>query len=350
MSGAGTDLEVRGLTVRHGPVVALDGFDLDVAAGEVLAVIGPSGSGKSTLLRAIAGLDVPAAGTIAAGGVDLASVPTHRRDLGLMFQDHALFPNRTVADNVAFGLEMRRWPAHRRSERVAELLDLVDLGSLADRPVSALSGGEAQRVALARALAPEPSLLMLDEPFGSLDRLLREELTIELRSLLTELGQTALHVTHDQPEAFALADRVAVLRQGRLEQIGRPDELWRAPASEFVADFVGHRSIWTVEVDREGTVSLGPMSLGVVDHLAPGRHRVVVPISSVAVVADRSPGTVAAEVVACAFDAGRYEIDARLAGEGRGERVAVRSGAPADVGSVIHLAIGLGDLHPLPPE
>ena len=359
MTGVG--IGIRGLVVRHGPIVALDGIDLDVGPGEVVAVIGPSGSGKSTLLRAVAGLAPITDGTITADGVDLAPVPTHRRDVGLMFQDHALFPNRTVADNVAFGLEMRRMPTRRRAERVAEVLGVVGLGSFGSRPVTALSGGEAQRVALARALAPEPSLLMLDEPFGSLDRLLRQELTAELRRLLSELGQTAIHVTHDQPEAFALADRVAVLHAGRLEQIGRPEELWRAPASEFVADFVGHRTIWTVEVDGappadDGgrVVRAGGVAVGATARLAPGRHRVVVPVTAISAADGGSTSTstgpgVEVEVVACVFDDGRYLIDGVLVADGP-ERLTLTLVARSRSAPGARLSVGIdGDqLHPLP--
>ena len=258
----GAGLQLVDVTVRFGSTVAVDAVSLDVAPGEIVAVIGPSGSGKSTLLRAIAGLEPLAGGTIEAGGRSLAGVPTHRRDLGLMFQDHALFPHLSVAGNVGFGLDMQRVDAGERGDRTAELLDLVGLASFGERSVGELSGGEAQRVALARALAPQPQLLMLDEPFGSLDRVLRAQLTGEVRRLLGELGQTALHVTHDQEEAFALADRVAVLAEGRVSQVGTPEELWRRPASLFVAEFLGHPNRWMVTVDADGAVRLGSVLLG----------------------------------------------------------------------------------------
>jgi thiamine transport system ATP-binding protein len=316
------------VTVAFGSAVALDGVSLDVAEGEVVAVIGPSGSGKSTLLRAVAGLEPLVGGTISARGRSLVGVPTNHRDLGLMFQDHALFPHLDVAGNVAFGLRMQHWPADRRRDRVRELLDLVGLEGFEGRHVHELSGGEAQRVALARALAPEPSLLMLDEPFGSLDRLLREELTGELRRLLVEIGQTALHVTHDQVEAFALADRVAVVRAGRLQQVGRPVELWRAPVSEFVAEFLGHPNIWTVEVGPGGEVAVGEgpgavvlegaLPVGDGGGRAPaGCYRVVVPTGAIEVVDGVGSGVV--EVGSVAFRDGWFRATGVLsATEGAG--------------------------------
>ena len=233
-------LTVTDLRVRYGDLVALDGVDLEVADGEVVCVLGPSGCGKSTLLRAVAGLEIPAAGTIAWDGADLAGVPPHRRNLGLMFQDHSLFPHRDVLGNVAFGLRMQRAPAARVDARAREVLALVGLAGFEHRRVSELSGGEQQRVALARALAPAPRLLMLDEPLGSLDRGLRDRLVLELRDLFVRLGVTALFITHDQDEAFAVADRVAVMRDGRIEQVGAPEDVWRRPATEFVARFLGY--------------------------------------------------------------------------------------------------------------
>jgi thiamine transport system ATP-binding protein len=230
-------LAVEGLTVRYGALAAVDDVDVTVADGEVLALLGPSGCGKSTLLRAVAGLEPTGGGTIRWDDTDLADVPVHRRGFGLVFQDGQLFPHRDVAGNVAFGLRMRRMTG--RAERVAELLDLVGLAGYERRKVTELSGGEAQRVALARALAPRPRLLLLDEPLSALDRALREQLAMDLAGLLRVAGATALVVTHDHDEAFTLADRVAVMRTGRVVQTGPPAQVWRRPADEATARFLG---------------------------------------------------------------------------------------------------------------
>ncbi|MEU0739499.1 ABC transporter ATP-binding protein [Streptomyces sp. NPDC006134] len=236
-------LSLRGATVRFGGRTVLDAVDLDVAEHETVCVLGPSGSGKSTLLRAVAGLQPLDGGAVLLGGRDQAGVPAHRREVGLMFQDHQLFPQRDVGGNVAFGLRMHGVPRAERHERVRELLELVGLPGAARRAVAALSGGEQQRVALARALAPRPRLLMLDEPLGQLDRSLRERLVVELRELFGRLGTTVLAVTHDQGEAFALADRVVVMRDGRIAQSGTPLDVWQRPADAFVARFLGFENV-----------------------------------------------------------------------------------------------------------
>ena len=232
-------LRIEDVTVRFDGKAALDGVTLDVSEGKVVTVLGPSGSGKSTLLRVIAGLQHPDSGRVLLDGEHLASVPPHRRGIGLVFQDHALFHHRDVAGNVAFGLRMRGDAKDEVERRVRELLDLVGLAGFERRSVATLSGGEQQRVALARALAPEPRVLLLDEPLGSLDRRLRDRLLEDLEKLFDELRVTALYVTHDQAEAFALGDRVAVMRAGRFVQTGTPDELWAHPADEDVARFLG---------------------------------------------------------------------------------------------------------------
>ncbi|MFF0727228.1 ABC transporter ATP-binding protein [Streptomyces sp. NPDC004134] len=231
------------VTVRYGARAAVDRIALDVSDHEIVSVLGPSGSGKSTLLRAVAGLQPVAGGRVLLGGRDLAGVPAHRRGVGLMFQDQQLFPHRDVGGNVSFGLRMHGASRAAARERVAELLSLVGLPGAQRRAVGALSGGEQQRVALARALAPSPHLLMLDEPLGQLDRSLRERLVVELRELFGRLGTTVLAVTHDQGEAFALSDRVVVMREGRVAQTGTPVEVWERPADEFVARFLGFANV-----------------------------------------------------------------------------------------------------------
>ena len=361
-------LSVAGVSVRYGSALALDEFSLDVADGEVVAVIGPSGSGKSTLLRAIAGLEPLVAGSISAGGRPLDGVPTHRRDLGLMFQDHALFPHLSVAENIAFGLKMQRRrnaggrsaggrsaggrgaggrgeggaSTDDRSGRVAELLDLVGLAEMGSRAITELSGGEAQRVALARALAPEPRLLMLDEPFGSLDRVLRDQLTGEVRRLLSELDQTALHVTHDQAEAFALADRVAVLADGKLVQLGAPAELWHSPRTAFVAEFVGHPNIWSVMVYADGAVSWGSQPLGIRLPSTPtGERELVVPIMAIT---DDPAGPLEVVVLGSEFHDGRHRVTARVDAPARPELIieTTRSVVP---GERLNLAIDVERVH-----
>ncbi|MFF7380695.1 ABC transporter ATP-binding protein [Streptomyces massasporeus] len=244
-------LALRDATVRFGGRAVLDAVDLEVAEHEIVCVLGPSGSGKSTLLRAVAGLQPLDSGRVLLDGQDQAGLPAHRRGVGLMFQDHQLFPQRDVGGNVAFGLRMHGEPKRRQAERVQELLDLVGLPGAGRRAVAALSGGEQQRVALARALAPSPRLLMLDEPLGQLDRSLRERLVVELKELFGRLGTTVLAVTHDQGEAFALADRVVVMRDGRIAQSGTPLEVWQRPADAFVARFLGFENVVEATVGTE---------------------------------------------------------------------------------------------------
>lgn len=247
-------LSIQGLTVRFGRLAAVEDVSLEVAAGEVVCLLGPSGCGKSTLLRAVAGLEETATGVIALGGRDLAGRRPDQRGAGLMFQDGALFPHRDVRGNVAFGLRMQDRGREDIDRRVSDVLALVGLSGTGDRPVARLSGGEQQRVALARAIAPEPQLLMLDEPLGSLDRALRDRLLADLPTLFERLGSTVLYVTHDQDEALAVADRVAVMRAGRIVQVAAPDQLWRRPADEFVARFLGQHNLVDAEV-RDGVAS-----------------------------------------------------------------------------------------------
>ncbi len=314
-------LEVRGLSVRYGDTMAVDGLDLSVADHEVVCVLGPSGSGKTTLLRAIAGLEPIAAGAVLRDGADLADMPPHRRGLGFMFQEHALFPHRDVIGNVAFGLRMHRLPKDQVTARAREVLALVGLDGFERRSVRELSGGERQRVALARALAPEPSLLMLDEPLGALDRALRDDLARELRHLFERLGVAVLLVTHDHDEAFALGDRVAVVHDGRIEQIGTPADVWRRPATEFVARFLG----WNVT-----------------DALGAGRA--AVRPDALRIAAD---GTLAGTVVERTFHRDHFLVRVALSGSDETLEVAIHDAEPPTIGEAVRLAVDAAGLVPL---
>ncbi len=232
-------LQVAHLSKTFDTQRVLTDVSFDLAAGEILCLLGPSGCGKTTLLRIIAGLETVDQGSITFDGQDIQKIPVHRRNFGLMFQDFALFPHKSVWDNVIFGLRMQNLPADQIQSLGREALALVGLNGFEQRDVHQLSGGERQRVALARSLAPQPKLLMLDEPLGALDRQLREELMIELRRILKAARLTSIYVTHDQQEAFAVADRVAVMNAGRIEQLDRPPDLYARPATEFVARFLG---------------------------------------------------------------------------------------------------------------
>ncbi len=264
-------LRLRGLTKRFGRVVAVDDVSLTIGEGETLALLGPSGCGKSTLLRLIAGLERPDAGRLEFGGQDVTDVPPQLRDVGMVFQAYALFPHLDVAANVAFGLVEDRVPERERRKRTAELLALVGLSGLESRRVDQLSGGQQQRVALARALAPDPALLLLDEPLSNLDEQLREGLKDELGRLLGQLGKRAVYVTHDQTEAFTLADRVALMRAGRIVQVGTGEELLDRPASAWAARFLGHDNVF------EATVGLPGQGLPSADSGSSGRGTSGVP-------------------------------------------------------------------------
>jgi putative spermidine/putrescine transport system ATP-binding protein len=236
-------IRLRSLRKTFGPVVAVDSIDLDVADGEFFAMLGPSGSGKTTVLRMIAGFEVPTSGSVQLGGVDATRIPPFRRDVNTVFQDYALFPHMNVEQNVAYGLRVRRVAREDRARRVAEALEMVRLTGFGGRKPSQLSGGQRQRVALARALVNRPRVLLLDEPLGALDLKLREQMQLELKSIQREVGITFLFVTHDQDEALTLCDRLAVFRDGHVEQVGTGAEVYEQPATRFVAEFVGTSNV-----------------------------------------------------------------------------------------------------------
>ena len=343
-------LEARDLALHFGPVAALDGFALTVPDGRVVSVLGPSGCGKSTLLRVIAGLQPAEAGDVLWDGTSLRDTPPHRRGFGLMFQDYSLFPHKTVAGNVAFGLRMAGMDRAEVSRRVDAALERVGLPGYRDRSIGNLSGGEQQRVALARALAPEPRLLMLDEPLGALDRTLRERLLGELRQLFADLGITAIYVTHDQEEAFALADHVVVMRAGRVEQEGKPEEVWRRPAGEWVARFLGLANIVEARVVDGWAVTpwarfrVSGASAAASAPMTPVAVRLVLRPDAIAVEAlgaapEGAPGDVPrGTVVSRVFRAGGYLLCVQVDGGPLLEVQVTQAGVP-QIGARVRLTI-----------
>ncbi|MEK6276441.1 MAG: ABC transporter ATP-binding protein [Actinomycetota bacterium] len=233
------DVRLSGLTKRYGEVVAVDGIDLEIGRGEFFTLLGPSGSGKTTTLRMIAGFEIPDAGTVELAGRDVVDVPPYDREVNTVFQDYALFPHMTVAENVEYGLRVKKVAKDERGRKRVEALEMVRLPGLDSRKPSELSGGQRQRVALARAIVNEPRVLLLDEPLGALDLKLREQMQVELKGIQSDVGITFIYVTHDQDEALTMSDRIAVFDEGRVEQVGTPAHVYEQPANPFVAGFVG---------------------------------------------------------------------------------------------------------------
>ncbi|WP_369221732.1 ABC transporter ATP-binding protein [Streptomyces sp. R39] len=321
-------VEFRSLRREFGATVALDGLDLTVHQGEFLALLGPSGCGKTTALRMLAGFEHPDSGTVLVDGEDVTRVPAHRRDAGMVFQSYSLFPHLNAVDNVAFGMRMRKVRTSERRARAAELLELVGLGDKGERFPHQLSGGQQQRVALARALALRPRVLLLDEPLSALDAKVRLSLREEIRRLQRELGITTLFVTHDQEEALSIADRVAVMRAGRLEQCAEPAELYGRPATAFVAEFVGTMSRIPGTV-KDGSVEVLGQRLPA-DGQAPAAGEVDVLMRPEAVQV-RADGAGTATVVATAFLGAVVRVTVRLA-----------DGTEAKADLPAHEAAGLG--------
>jgi putative spermidine/putrescine transport system ATP-binding protein len=297
------NLSLEEVRVILGGNEILHGISLDVAGGEFITLLGPSGSGKTTTLNVIAGLEKASAGHVRFDGKPVENRPAHDRDIGLVFQSYALFPHMTVGDNIAFGLGTRGVPKAERRATVERVLQLVQLPDMARREIRSLSGGQQQRVALARALAPNPSVLLLDEPMAALDKQLRETMQIEVKRIQSEVGVTTVAVTHDQTEAMTMSDRVAIMRDGVIEQIDVPEVLYRKPATLFAARFLGEANLWPVEegrligfgspvASREGTAVVRPEDL---------------------TLASRSPGdapTVRARVRTTSFQGNRYRVEA----------------------------------------
>jgi len=248
-----SSIELDGVSKRYGETTALEEISITVEPGEFFTLVGPSGCGKTTTLRLLGGFESPTDGTVRFGGADVSGIPPEDRDVGVVFQNYALFPHMSVGENIAYGLNFTEPPNGKTTdERVRELLELVDLPEMEDRDPTALSGGQKQRVAMARALAPGPDVLLLDEPMSALDAQLRERLRVQIRTIQQQLGITTVYVTHDQEEALAISDRVAVIHEGNVEQIDTPQEIYYRPATRFVADFIGDNNIFTGEVISNG--------------------------------------------------------------------------------------------------
>jgi putative spermidine/putrescine transport system ATP-binding protein len=342
-------LELQRLHKEFGDFTALDEIDVALEAGEFLSLLGPSGCGKTTALRIVAGFETPTSGRVVVEGNDVTGVPPNRRDMGMVFQAYSLFPNMNAEDNVEFGLRVRRQGSAERRKRVQDLLELVGLTEAAKRYPHQLSGGMQQRVALARALAIEPRVLLLDEPLSALDAKVRVQLREEIRRLQTQLGITTLYVTHDQEEALSVSDRVAVLSHGRIEQIGSPADIYNAPSTPFVAEFIGTMNRLEATVTQSGEVQVGEavLAVGGADGLPRG-ERVLVLVRPETMTLEQANGAGASgallgEVVAHIFlgaitrvkvDAGAQELSADLPGARAAElpvgtRVAARFQADA---------------------
>jgi ABC-type Fe3+/spermidine/putrescine transport system ATPase subunit len=310
-----TTLELHNLSKSYPDGWTLEDVSFTVEEGEIYGLLGPSGCGKTTLLRLIAGLEMPDSGRVLVDGEDVTHVPPHHRGFGLMFQEYALFPHKDVAGNVAFGLRMAGLGRQRVETRVQEVLELVGLEGFKHRDVSQLSGGERQRVALARSLAPHPRLLMLDEPLGALDRALRERLMDELPQILHRAGVTVITVTHDQEEAFAISDRVALMRAGEVVQVGTPQQLYRHPGSIWIARFLGLTNLLLAEVVAPQRIetALGTLTLEEADGDCPpvGTQLRLLIRPEAARIDEEGPNQVALEVVSCSFRGMHCQLDGR---------------------------------------
>jgi ABC-type Fe3+/spermidine/putrescine transport system ATPase subunit len=308
-------IQLESVSVRYDDELAVNNLDLTINSGERFVLMGPSGSGKSTLLRAVAGLEPLETGTVLIDGKNVTTLPPHRRAVGLMFQEYALFPHLSVIDNVGYGLRMIGMDRNTARRKASALLDLAGLQGFESRKPDSLSGGERQRVALLRTLAPEPSLVMLDEPLGSLDLALREDLLAQMRTIVTELGATTLYVTHDRTEAFAFAERLAIMRHGRIVRTGTPEQVWDDPQTTFVARFIGHSNVLTgaaIGFDAPGvTVPSGALTLN-------------------------DNGEIRVRIVESVFADGRYEIVAEVA---NGERLRIDSPVPLNSGLNGHIRV-----------
>jgi putative spermidine/putrescine transport system ATP-binding protein len=338
---AGVEVRLEGLRRQYGSVVALDGFDLTIGPGELVVLLGPSGCGKTTTLRLLAGLEDADAGRVTVGGRDITRLPAPKRDMGMVFQAYSLFPHMTVRENVAFGLRLRRIGKADRDRRAQEMLSLVGLSEQADRYANQISGGQQQRVALARALAIQPQVLLLDEPLSALDAKVRAQLRDEIRRIQLEVGITTLFVTHDQEEALAIADRVGVMQDGRIEQLGPPTEVYSRPATSFVAEFVGLTNRLAGEV-RGGKVTVRGVTVPLVDPAVPdGRAIALVRPEAVSLAAGQAAvsGPLTGTVIAVTFLGAVSRVTVALSDTTVMAQLATTEAAALTAGSQVTLAI-----------
>ncbi|MEI4470483.1 ABC transporter ATP-binding protein [Frigidibacter sp. MR17.24] len=345
-------LEISHLEKSYGPTRVVKDFNLSIGQGEFISLLGPSGCGKTTVLRMVAGFETPSGGSITVGGQDVTRLRPNQRSIGMVFQAYALFPNLTVADNVGFGLKVKGVPRAERAPRIARMLEMIGLSHLGARYPFQLSGGQQQRVALARALAPQPSILLLDEPLSALDAKVRVSLRTEIREIQKELGITTLFVTHDQEEALSISDRIVVMHGGVAEQVGAPFDIYNRPATRFVAEFVGQLSRIEAQVlvPETGTVRLGGAEVSLGRPLPPGRATLA--LRPEAVVMDRpgeapAPGRIALPATVC--DVQFLGSVIRIGAETGGARLHLDSfnrpdQPPPAVGSPVTLSVAPGDV------
>ncbi|MFO1328168.1 MAG: ABC transporter ATP-binding protein [Rubrivivax sp.] len=356
MSRQAVTITARGLRKRYGEVRALDDVDLDVRAGEFLTLLGPSGSGKTTLLMVLAGFIRPDQGSLRFGSEEVVRLAPHRRDIGMVFQNYALFPHMDVAGNVGYPLKLRGVSGAERERRVAAALETVQLAGYGGRRVDELSGGQRQRVALARAIVFEPRIVLMDEPLSALDKQLRERMQIELRRLHEQLGTTTIYVTHDQREALTMSDRIAVIHDGRIAQLDEPAVLYERPADRFVAEFIGESSLLPVQVDGD-TCVLDGQRLRLPQAATAGAATLMLRPERLRVLAAGEPAPVEADVIEATvtdrvYQGDSFLLQARLSGgptlAARGIASAALFGALPAVGERVRLAVRVADLVLLP--